>query len=55
MNNSVTHLKSKAFSVRIIRFYKYLTEEKHEYVLAKQILRSVTADMLSAEYECLGL
>ena len=43
MNNSVTHLKSKAFSVRIIRFYKYLTEEKHEYVLAKQILRSGTS------------
>ena len=43
MNNSVTHLKSKAFAVRIIRFYKYLTEEKHEYVLAKQILRSGTS------------
>ena len=43
MNKSVTHLKSKAFAVRIIRFYKYLTEEKHEYVLAKQILRSGTS------------
>lgn len=43
MNKSVTHLKSKAFAVGIIRFYKYLTEEKREYVLAKQILRSGTS------------
>jgi four helix bundle protein len=43
MKNSVTHTKSKAFAVRIIRFYKYLTEEKKEYVLAKQILRSGTS------------
>ena len=43
MNKSVTHQKSKAFAVRIIRFYKYLTDEKHEYVLAKQILRSGTS------------
>lgn len=35
--------KSKLFAVRIIRFYKYLTSEKHECVLAKQILRSGTA------------
>ena len=42
MNNSVTHQKSKALAVRIIRLYKYLTEEKREFVLAKQILRSGT-------------
>ncbi len=35
--------KSKIFAVRIIRFYKYLTSEKQEYVLAKQILKSGTA------------
>ena len=43
MNKSVIHQKSKAFAVRIIRFYKYLTDEKYEYVLAKQILRSGTS------------
>lgn len=43
MNKSVTHIKTKAFAIRIIRFYKYLVEEKHEYVLSKQILRSGTS------------
>ncbi|MCE8780840.1 four helix bundle protein [Bacteroides thetaiotaomicron] len=43
MKNSVTHVKSKAFAVRIIRFYKYLTDEKREYTLANQILRSGTS------------
>lgn len=35
--------KSKKFAIRIVRFYKYLTSEKQEYVLAKQILKSGTA------------
>ena len=43
MNNSVTHIKTKAFAVRIIKFYKYLTQDKKEFVLAKQILRSGTS------------
>ena len=43
MDKSITHIKTKAFAVRIIRFYKYLSEEKHEYVLAKQILRAGTS------------
>ena len=43
MDKSITHSKTKAFAVRIIRFYKYLSEEKHEYVLAKQILRAGTS------------
>ena len=41
--NSVLHTKSKSFALRIIRFYKYLTEEKREYVLSKQLLRSGTS------------
>ena len=36
-------IKSKRFSVRIVRLYKYLCEEKHEYVLSKQLLRSGTS------------
>ncbi len=35
--------KSKAFAVRIIKFYKYLCDEKKEFVLSKQILRSGTS------------
>ena len=34
--------KSKKFAIRIINLNKYLTEEKREYVLSKQILRSGT-------------
>ena len=35
--------KSKAFAVRIINLYKYLCENKKEFVLSKQILRSGTS------------
>ena len=31
------------FSLKIIRLYKFLCEEKKEYVLSKQVLRSGTA------------
>lgn len=33
--------KSKAFALRIIKLYKYLCNEKKEYILSKQILRAV--------------
>ncbi|MBQ2285948.1 MAG: four helix bundle protein [Clostridia bacterium] len=35
--------KSKNFAVRIIRAYKYLTAEKNEYIMSKQLLRSGTS------------
>ena len=35
--------KTVDFAVRIVKFYKYLCEEKKEYVLSKQILRSGTS------------
>ena len=35
--------KSLDFAKRIIRAYKYLCEEKKEYVLSKQLLRSGTS------------
>ena len=35
--------KSKAFALRIIKLYRYLSEEKHEFVLSKQVLRSGTS------------
>ena len=36
-------MKSDAFSARIVKMYKYLTEEKREMVLSKQVLRSGTS------------
>jgi four helix bundle protein len=35
--------KSYRFAVRIIRLYKFLAEEKREFVLSKQVLRSGTS------------
>lgn len=35
--------KSKAFALIIVKLYKYLCDEKHEYILSKQILRSGTS------------
>ena len=42
MDNAVVE-KSKSFAIRIVRAYKYLTAEKNEYVLSKQLLRSGTS------------
>lgn len=39
---NVTKNKSFSFAVRIINLYKYLSNEKSEYVLSKQLLRSGT-------------
>jgi len=35
--------KSFAFAVRVVKAYKYLVEEKKEFVLSKQFLRSGTS------------
>lgn len=35
--------KSKAFAVRVVRLYQFLCDEKKEYVLSKQVLRSGTS------------
>ena len=42
MDNAIVD-KSKFFTIRIVRAYKYLTAEKNEYVLSKQLLRSGTS------------
>lgn len=42
-NRSVIEIKADAFSVRIINLNKFLTVEKHESVLSKQILRCGTS------------
>jgi len=35
--------KSKEFAIRIVNLYKYLYEEKKEFIMSKQILRSGTS------------
>lgn len=35
--------KSRLFAIRIVRLYKFLCEEKREYILSKQLLRSGTS------------
>jgi four helix bundle protein len=35
--------KSFNFAIKIVKLYKYLTEEKKEFVLSKQILKSGTS------------
>lgn len=36
-------VKSKAFALKIIQLYKYLCDEKREFILSKQILKSGTS------------
>ncbi len=53
MKENIVFVKSKQFAVRIINLYKYLCDEKKEYVLSKQILRSGTsigANIAESEY-----
>ena len=40
---NVLHDKSFAFAIRIVNLYTFLTDDKKEYVLSKQILRSGTS------------
>ena len=35
--------KSYSFAVRCVKLYKFLCEEKHDYVIGKQLLRSGTS------------
>jgi len=41
--SNVVKEKSFAFAVRVVNLYKYLCNEKKEFVLSKQLLRSGTA------------
>ena len=42
MNDRISLVKSKAFAIRIIRLYQLLSNNKKEYVISKQLLRSGT-------------
>jgi len=43
MNENTIKTKSFQFAIRIVHLYKYLSDEKREYILSKQILRSGTS------------
>ena len=43
MKENIIKEKSFDFALRIIKLYQYLTEQKREYVLSKQLLRSGTS------------
>lgn len=52
MENTIKY-KSKKFAVRIVRLYKFLCDNKKEYILSKQLLRSGTSIGANiAESEC---
>lgn len=43
MADNIVFVKSKKFAMRIIKLYRYLSDEKKEFVLAKQLLRCGTS------------
>jgi four helix bundle protein len=49
MKENVILNKTFEFAVRIVNLYKYLTVEKKEFVMSKQILRSGTSMGANAE------
>lgn len=53
MKDNILLSKSYSFALRIVKLYKFLSEEKNEYVLSKQVLRSGTSIGANAE-EAIG-
>ena len=43
MKENILKNKSFEFAIRIVKLYQYLCNEKKEYVLSKQLLRSGTS------------
>ncbi len=43
MKKNILKEKSYKFALRIIKLFQYLSKEKKEYVLSKQVLRSATS------------
>ena len=41
--DNVIVIKSKAFALRVIALHRYLCDEKKEYILSKQLLKSGTS------------
>jgi len=43
MKENIVKIKSYAFAVRIVKLYQYLINNKKEFILSKQLLRSGTS------------
>ncbi|MEN2490388.1 four helix bundle protein [Flavobacterium sp. B11] len=43
MKNNIVRDKSFDFAIRIVKLYQYLNNDKKEFILAKQLLRSGTS------------
>lgn len=43
MKDNIIQEKSLDFSIRIVRLCRYLQEEKHDYIISKQIIRCGTS------------
>ena len=43
MKENVVKEKSFSFALRVVKLYRFLTEEQREFVLSRQLLRSGTA------------
>ena len=43
MVENIVQVKSKTFAVNIVKLYQYLSDNRKEYVLSKQLLRSGTS------------
>ena len=51
--SGVLEEKSLKFAIRIVNLYKYLIDEKKEFVMSKQVLRSgtsIVANIAEAQY-----
>ncbi|MDR0834841.1 MAG: four helix bundle protein [Candidatus Symbiothrix sp.] len=54
MKENVIKEKSFEFSIRVINLYKYLINDKKEFILSKQIIRSGTSIGANVEEACAG-
>lgn len=52
-SDNIVQIKSYAFAVRIIKIFKFLSEQKREFVLSKQLLRCGTSIVANIE-EAIG-
>jgi four helix bundle protein len=43
MKENIIKIKSFAFAVRVVKLYQFLCEQKKEFILSKQLLRSGTS------------
>ena len=43
MKQTIIEVKSFEYAIRIVNLYRYLCEEKKEYILSKQLLKSGTS------------